>query len=103
MRDGQEDPASSVRFRAVPAILVTGVSGAIGSELVPRLVRAGHRVRGFARDPARVTVRGLTEVVPGDAVTGAGLADAVRGIDVAYFLIHSMETVPEAEDPFADR
>ena len=90
---------------ALPAILVTGASGAIGSALVPRLVRAGHRVRGFARDPARVTVGGLTDLVRGDAVTGAGLAEALDGVDVAYYLIHSMETAAEAEadDPFADR
>src|SRR4051794_3054170 len=103
MRDEREDPASSVRFRALSAILVTGASGAIGSELAPRLVRAGHRVRGFARDPARVTVRGLSDVIRGDAVTGAGLDEALRGMDVAYYLIHSMETAAQADGPFADR
>src|SRR4051794_5010768 len=98
MRGCREDAATSVRFRALPAILVTGASGGIGSQLVPRLLRGGHRVRGFARDPGRVTVRGLTEVVRGDAVTGAGLAEALDGMDVAYYLIHSMETVPEGDD-----
>ena len=29
--------------------------------------------------------------VPGDAASGEGLAEALEGIDVAYFLIHSME------------
>ena len=72
-------------------VLVTGASGAIGADLVPLLAGAGHRVRGFARDPARVTVAGVDEVVRGDAVTGAGLGAALAGIDVAYFLIHSME------------
>jgi uncharacterized protein YbjT (DUF2867 family) len=70
-------------------ILLTGASGAIGSELAPALAREGHELRGFARDPGRV---GLDiPVVRGDAVTGAGLDEALDGIDVAYFLIHSME------------
>ena len=29
--------------------------------------------------------------MPGDALTGAGLAEALEGVDVAYYLIHSME------------
>jgi uncharacterized protein YbjT (DUF2867 family) len=70
-------------------ILLTGASGAIGSELAPALARAGHELRGFARDPARVAAD--IPVVSGDAVTGAGLDEALEGIDVAYFLIHSME------------
>jgi len=70
-------------------ILLTGASGSIGAALAPALARAGHEVRGFARDPARVTVD--IPVVRGDAVTGAGLDEALEGIDVAYFLMHSME------------
>jgi uncharacterized protein YbjT (DUF2867 family) len=70
-------------------ILVTGASGSIGAALAPALARAGHELRGFARDPARVAVD--IPVVRGDAVTGAGLDEALDGIDVAYFLMHSME------------
>jgi uncharacterized protein YbjT (DUF2867 family) len=70
-------------------ILVTGVSGYIGAALVPRLVDAGHDVIGLSRDPDHVELE--VPVVRGDAVSGEGLADALRGVDVAYFLIHSME------------
>src|SRR4051794_9332546 len=84
-------------------VLVTGVTGAIGADLAPRLIAGGHRVRGFARDPARVAVAGLDGVVRGDAVTGAGLDEALRGIDVAYFLIHSMEAAADADGGFAER
>jgi uncharacterized protein YbjT (DUF2867 family) len=70
-------------------ILLTGVSGAIGSALAPALARDGHELRGFARDPGRVTAG--VPVVRGDAITGAGLDEALDGIDVAYFLMHSME------------
>src|SRR5215210_6168964 len=86
-------------------ILVTGVTGAIGSELAPRLARAGHELRALARDPARVAGADVAEVVRGDAITGAGLDEALDGIDVAYFLIHSMETVADgaADGGFAGR
>lgn len=70
-------------------ILVTGISGFVGSRLVPRLQRDGHTVRGFSRN-ARGVDAGVT-VIRGDAVSGAGLGEALTGIDVAYFLIHSME------------
>ena len=70
-------------------VLLTGISGSIGAALAPVLLRAGHDLRGFARPTARVRLD--LPVVRGDAVTGAGLDEALDGIDVAYFLIHSME------------
>lgn len=70
-------------------ILLTGASGSIGAALQPALADAGHELRGFGRDPARV--RATLPFVRGDAITGAGLHEALAGIDVAYFLIHSME------------
>src|ERR687892_2770697 len=74
-------------------LLVTGVSGYVGAALVPRLVAAGHEVRGFARSRGRVAAAGvlLDDVVLGDAISGGGLGRALDGIDAAYYLIHSME------------
>jgi len=80
-------------------VLLTGVSGFVGDALVPLLRAEGHDLVGFARDPARV--RSDLPVVRGDAVTGAGLDEALHGVDVAYFLIHSMEGAGAAG--FADR
>jgi uncharacterized protein YbjT (DUF2867 family) len=79
-------------------VLITGVSGYVGSALVPRLRRDGHAVRGFARSPERVERASvaLDDLVLGDALTGAGLERALDGVDVAYYLIHSMETVAHA-------
>ncbi len=70
-------------------ILVTGISGYIGARLAPALERAGHTVTGLSRDPSRVEL--AVPVVRGDAVSGEGLGEALAGVDVAYFLIHSME------------
>jgi uncharacterized protein YbjT (DUF2867 family) len=82
-------------------ILVTGISGYVGSHLTPRLQRDGHTVRGFARDPGRVEL-GIP-VATGDAVTGVGLDRALEGIDVAYFLIHSMEPSADSDEAFGVR
>jgi uncharacterized protein YbjT (DUF2867 family) len=96
-------PGAAAVAWSVVQVLITGASGAIGAELAPRLARGGHAVRAFARDPARVTAPGVAEVVRGDAVSGAGLQEALDGIDVAYFLIHSMETALNGTGSFADR
>jgi uncharacterized protein YbjT (DUF2867 family) len=80
-------------------VLVTGITGYVGSLVAARLARSGHEVSGFAREPERVTAS--LSVVKGDAVSGDGLQEALDGVDVAYFLIHSME--PAAGDPFALR
>jgi uncharacterized protein YbjT (DUF2867 family) len=84
---------------AAMRILLTGASGYVGSSLLPTLLEDGHEVRGFARDPARVGAD--IPVVRGDVVTGAGLAQALADIEVAYFLIHSME--PSRDGAFAER
>jgi uncharacterized protein YbjT (DUF2867 family) len=80
-------------------VLVTGITGSVGSRLASRLSREGHAVRGFSRR-RDVTSAGVP-VVSGDAVTGEGLERALDGIEVAYFLIHSME--PSLEEPFPAR
>ncbi|WP_017584920.1 SDR family oxidoreductase [Nocardiopsis ganjiahuensis] len=73
--------------------LVTGASGYIGGRLVPELLAAGYRVRCLARTPNKLRDhpwRDRVEVVQGDVVSGEGLAEALAGVDVAYYLVHSM-------------
>lgn len=80
-------------------ILVTGISGYIGSRLATRLAGDGHSLRGFSRRDTVVTISGRdVPVVTGDAVTGAGLDRALDGVEVAYYLMHSLE--PSADGTF---
>ncbi len=82
-------------------VLVTGITGYVGSRLTPRLRRDGYDVRGFSRDPAAAEVD--VPVFAGDAVSGAGLEQALAGVDVAYFLIHSMEPSTDGAFPSRER
>jgi uncharacterized protein YbjT (DUF2867 family) len=75
-------------------ILVTGASGFVGSTLVPRLLEDGHELRALAREPARVKLAPQVETFRGDVLTGVGLGRALERVQVAYYLIHSMESVP---------
>ena len=73
-------------------MLVTGATGYIGGRLVPVLEAAGVRLRCLARHPAALASRvsPTTEVVAGDLFDPASLDRALAGIDVAYYLVHSM-------------
>ncbi|MEP7016556.1 MAG: SDR family oxidoreductase [Actinomycetota bacterium] len=80
---------------AGPLVLVTGSTGYIGGRLVPELIAAGFRVRVMTRRPRELADRDWydqVEIVGGDAAAPDTLAQALRGVDVAYYLIHSLGT-----------
>ncbi len=79
-------------------VLVTGATGYVGGRLAPRLVDRGYRVRCLARSAAKLHARTWAnavgdgfEVVEGDVADEARVADAMRGCDAAYYLVHSMD------------
>ena len=73
-------------------ILVTGASGYIGGRLVAALEGAGRRVRCVTRRPELSAGRfgSGTEVVAGDVLDTDSMRRAMAGVDLAYYLVHSL-------------
>jgi uncharacterized protein YbjT (DUF2867 family) len=72
-------------------VLVTGGTGHLGRDVVTLLIAQGHQVRILARRPGRDP--GI-EWVAGDLGTGAGIAEAVAGVDA---VVHAATHSPAAQ------
>ncbi len=80
--------------------MVTGATGYIGGRLVPPLIGRGFSVRALARNPDKlvdVPWRDRVEVTRGDLGDTDSLRAAFDGIDVVYYLVHSMGTTKDFE------
>jgi len=73
-------------------ILLTGATGYVGGRLLRRLEEQGGRVRCLARRPEFLQSRvgPQTELARGDVLDVASLPPVMQGVDVAYYLVHSM-------------
>jgi uncharacterized protein YbjT (DUF2867 family) len=73
--------------------LVFGASGYVGSSLVPELQARGYSVRAASRSLASLDRRGWSGVdcVAADALEYETLGPALAGVDVAFYLVHSMD------------
>jgi uncharacterized protein YbjT (DUF2867 family) len=84
------------------SILVTGASGFIGSRLARALSEQGNDVRAMSRRPERYAGAGTP--VRGDVQDRDSLREALRGVNVAYYLVHSLASRDfEREDAAAAR
>lgn len=93
--------------------LVTGSTGYIGGQLITELLKDGWRVKALSRDRAKAesqawgshivpsgsTARGgQVEVVEGDLQDKDTLIQACEGVDVAWYLVHSMSESSDFRD-----
>lgn len=76
-------------------VLVTGATGFIGSRLAKHLEAEGHEVLAMTRHPE--TYQGAGRPVGADVGDRASLTDPLDGVDVAYYLVHSLDR-PDFEE-----
>ena len=83
------------------SVLVTGATGYIGGRLVPRLLDAGYEVTVLVRSAQKfvdVPWAKRVRVVEGDLRDPEAVATACAGIDVLYYLVHSMGSRGDFEE-----
>ncbi|HEV7773124.1 MAG TPA: NAD(P)H-binding protein [Conexibacter sp.] len=84
------------------SVLLTGATGYVGGQLLALLADDGQ-LRCLVRDPSRAPEAVRPYAVRGDALSGEGLDTALDGIEVAYYLIHSMGRKGGSGESFAER
>ncbi len=80
-------------------ILITGATGYIGNQLIQRLSLLPFQIRCLARNPDRMREIKNTsiEVRQGDLLSSNSLREIMKGIDVAFYLVHSMDSKNDFE------
>jgi uncharacterized protein YbjT (DUF2867 family) len=81
-------------------ILLTGATGYVGGRLLDRLVREGCRIRCLTRRPEILAKRVArdVEIVAGDLLELESLSVAMAGVQIAYYLVHSMDASRSFEE-----
>ena len=80
-------------------VFVAGATGAIGTQLVPRLVAAGHQVHGMTRSDSKRAMLSELGAVPviADALDPHQVAEAV-GTAKPDVIIHQLTAIPVTPD-----
>jgi len=83
------------------SIMVTGATGFIGSRLVSLLSSNGYTVTGLTRQKLSNTQN--VKYIQADVFDNDELDESMQGIEVAYYLLHSMEGSKSEWQEFANR
>ena len=83
------------------SIMVTGATGFIGSRLISELIGNGHFVVGMSRK--KIPNQKNIQYVQTDVFDKESLKKSLKGIEVAYYLLHSMEGSKDHWKEFASR
>ena len=83
------------------SILVTGATGFIGKKLLNRLAKTGYKVTAMSR--AKHPNSENVKFVTADAFDIDSLSNALKGIETAFYLLHSMEGSKKEWAEFANR
>ncbi len=83
------------------SILVTGATGFIGSRLISSLSSSGYAIKGMSRK--KLQDSNNVKYVQADVFDVDQLEKIMSGIDIAYYLLHSMEGSKEQWKEFASR
>ncbi len=93
---------TEMQYKEKPfSILVTGATGFIGSRLISDLTANGYSVKGMSR--RKISSTGNIKYVQADVFEPSELEDALSGVEIAYYLLHSMEGNKEEWKEFANR
>jgi uncharacterized protein YbjT (DUF2867 family) len=88
----ERGPMANSNDETTPLILLAGGSGYVGGRLLPLLEQQPVVLRCLARNPdkLRPLVKERTQIIRGDVLDPPSLAEALRGVHTAYYLVHLM-------------
>ena len=81
-------------------IALTGTTGYVGGRLLPLLEEQGYRVQCLVRRPEAMVgrTRDKTEIIRADLFDKSSLDEALRGVDIAFYLVHNMGASGDFEE-----
>ncbi len=83
------------------SIMITGATGFIGTRLISHLSKLGYSVKGMTRKNISDTKN--VKYVQADVFDVIQLEKGLKGVEVAYYLLHSMEGSKDHWKEFASR
>lgn len=83
------------------SVLITGATGFIGSRLITAFEKNGIKIKAMSRK--QIPDKNNVKYVKADAFNVDELTNALDGIEIAFYLLHSMEGTKEKWEDFANR